>query len=137
MFTDYISTRAHYSRVCSTLVPSVACQTTEVCYNFTAVLTCLPFLIVRSQTLCAQRTYPHHVQPACVLIMCYWFAYSYVPFSFSRVSLLYRYGLLTRLCLPFCLTLTRYSPSTRLKSRYSWTMTLLPFTPVCTCIPPV
>ena len=25
----YISTRAHYSRVCSTLVPSVACQTTE------------------------------------------------------------------------------------------------------------
>ena len=26
---DYISTRAHYSRVCSTLVPSVACQTTE------------------------------------------------------------------------------------------------------------
>ena len=25
----YISARAHYSRVCSTTVPSVACQTTE------------------------------------------------------------------------------------------------------------
>ena len=30
MFTDYISARAHYSRLRSTLVPSVACQTTEV-----------------------------------------------------------------------------------------------------------
>ena len=29
VFTDYISARAHYSRVRSTLVPSVACQTTE------------------------------------------------------------------------------------------------------------
>ena len=29
LFTDYISARAHYSRLCSTLVPSVACQTTE------------------------------------------------------------------------------------------------------------
>ena len=29
LFTDYISARAHYSRVRSTLVPSVACQTTE------------------------------------------------------------------------------------------------------------
>ena len=29
LFTDYISARAHYSRLRSTLVPSVACQTTE------------------------------------------------------------------------------------------------------------
>ena len=29
IFTDYISARAHYSRLRSTLVPSVACQTTE------------------------------------------------------------------------------------------------------------
>ena len=29
LFTDYISARVHYSRVCSTRVPSVACQTTE------------------------------------------------------------------------------------------------------------
>ena len=33
LFTDYISARAHYSRLCSTLVPSVACQTTEVTYR--------------------------------------------------------------------------------------------------------
>ena len=33
MFTDYISARAHYSRVRSTLVPSVACQTTEGKYH--------------------------------------------------------------------------------------------------------
>ena len=26
LFTDYISARAHYHRVCSTLVPSVACH---------------------------------------------------------------------------------------------------------------
>ena len=31
---DYISTRAHYSRVCSTLVPSVACQTTKGKYHY-------------------------------------------------------------------------------------------------------
>ena len=35
LFTDYISTRAHYSRLCSTLVPSVACQTTEGKYHST------------------------------------------------------------------------------------------------------
>ena len=35
MFTDYISTRVHYSRVRSTLVPSVACQTTEGEYHST------------------------------------------------------------------------------------------------------
>ena len=29
LFTDYISARAHYSRLHSTLVSSVACQTTE------------------------------------------------------------------------------------------------------------
>ena len=33
IFTDYISTRAHYSRLRSTLVPSAACQTTEVTYR--------------------------------------------------------------------------------------------------------
>ena len=33
LFTDYISARAHYSRLHSTLVPSVACQTTEVTYS--------------------------------------------------------------------------------------------------------
>ena len=35
LFTDYISTRAHYSRLRSTLVPSVACQTTEGEYHST------------------------------------------------------------------------------------------------------
>ena len=35
LFTDYISTRAPYSRVRSTLVPSVACQTTEGEYHST------------------------------------------------------------------------------------------------------
>ena len=34
-FTDYISARAHYSRLHSTLVPSVACQTTEGKYHST------------------------------------------------------------------------------------------------------
>ena len=33
LFTDYISARAHYLRVCSTTVPSVACQTTEGEYH--------------------------------------------------------------------------------------------------------
>ena len=32
---DYISARAHYSRVRSTIVPSVACQTTEGEYHST------------------------------------------------------------------------------------------------------
>ena len=36
---DYISTRAHYSRLRSTIVPSVACQTTEGEY---LLLTTLP-----------------------------------------------------------------------------------------------
>ena len=35
MFTDYISARAHYHRVRSTIVPSVACQTTEGEYHST------------------------------------------------------------------------------------------------------
>ena len=35
LFTDYISARAHYSRVRSTLAPSVACQTTEGEYHST------------------------------------------------------------------------------------------------------
>ena len=35
LFTDYISARAHYSRVHSTIVPSVACQTTEGKYHST------------------------------------------------------------------------------------------------------
>ena len=35
LFTDYISARAHYLRVPSTLVPSVACQTTEGEYHST------------------------------------------------------------------------------------------------------
>ena len=35
LFTDYISARAHYSRLCSTIVPSVACQTTEGKYHST------------------------------------------------------------------------------------------------------
>ena len=33
LFTDYISARAHYHRVHSTIVPSVACQTTEGKYH--------------------------------------------------------------------------------------------------------
>ena len=40
LFTDYISTRAHYSRLRSTIVPSVACQTTEGEYHSTN-----PFLL--------------------------------------------------------------------------------------------
>ena len=79
------------------------------------------FRIVRSRTLCAQRTYPHHVTPAHVLITCYRTAYSYVPVSFSRVLLLYWYGLSTRLCLRFRLMLTFYDSSTCLQTRYSWT----------------
>ena len=39
LFTDYISARAHYSRLRSTIVPSVACQTTEGEY---LLLTTLP-----------------------------------------------------------------------------------------------
>ena len=35
LFTDYISARAHYHRVHSTIVPSVACQTTEGEYHST------------------------------------------------------------------------------------------------------
>ena len=35
LFTDYISARAHYSRLHSTIVPSVACQTTEGKYHST------------------------------------------------------------------------------------------------------
>ena len=35
LFTDYISARAHYSRLRSTIVPSVACQTTEGEYHST------------------------------------------------------------------------------------------------------
>ena len=31
---DYISARAHYSRLRSTIVPSVACQTTEITYRY-------------------------------------------------------------------------------------------------------
>ena len=33
IFTTLHKRKAHYSRVCSTLVPSVACQTTEVTYR--------------------------------------------------------------------------------------------------------
>ena len=40
LFTDYISARAHYSRLRSTIVPSVACQTTEGEYHSTN-----PFLL--------------------------------------------------------------------------------------------
>ena len=35
---DYISTRVHYSRLCSTIVPSVACQTTEGEYHLLTIL---------------------------------------------------------------------------------------------------
>ena len=52
-------------------------------------------------------------------ITCSWLVYLFVPDSVSHVFLLYRFGLSTRLCLPFCLTLTFYSSSTRLQSRYS------------------
>ena len=38
LFTDYISARVHYSRLCSTLVPSVACQTTEGKYLLLTIL---------------------------------------------------------------------------------------------------
>ena len=59
-----------------------------VCYDFTALLTSKSlFGKLRSRTLCAQWTYPHHVQPVHVPITCYQFTYLYVPFSFSHVSL--------------------------------------------------
>ena len=35
---DYISARVHYSRLCSTIVPSVACQTTEGEYLLLTIL---------------------------------------------------------------------------------------------------
>ena len=38
LFTDYISARVHYSRLRSTLVPSVACQTTEGEYLLLTIL---------------------------------------------------------------------------------------------------
>ena len=38
LFTDYISARAHYHRVRSTIVPSVACQTTEGEYLLLTIL---------------------------------------------------------------------------------------------------
>ena len=60
------------------------------------------------------------------------------PSPFHMSSLLYRFGLSTRLCLPFCLMLTPFVSSTRPQTRYSWTLTCtvtrLPFTLVCTCI---
>ena len=77
--------------------------------------------------LCAQWTY--HMTPACLThtfpfhITCHRLVYLYLPFPVSCVSLCYRFGLTTRLCLLVCLTLTSFGLSTRPLTRYSWTMT--------------
>ena len=47
-------------------------------------------------------------------ITCSRLVYLYTPGSVSHVLLLYRFGQLTRLCLPFRLTLTSFVLSTRL-----------------------
>ena len=47
------------------------------------------------------------------------------PVPFHVPFLLYCFGLSTRLCLPFHLMLTPFVSSTRLQSRYSWTVTHL------------
>ena len=49
LFTDYISARAHYHRVCSTIVPSVACQTTEGEYLLLTTLPTYWYLVVTLQ----------------------------------------------------------------------------------------
>ena len=49
--------------------------------------------------------------------------YLYLPFPISRVSLCYRFGLTTHLCLLVCLMLTSFGLLTRPPTRYSWTMT--------------
>ena len=49
IFTDYISARAHYSRLHSTLVPSVACQTTEGEYLLLTIPTTYQYLVVTLQ----------------------------------------------------------------------------------------
>ena len=59
--------------------------------------------------------------PFCVT--CSQLMYLYVPVPVSRVFLLYRFGLSTRLYLRFSLMLTPFVLSTRLQSHYSWTMT--------------
>ena len=60
------------------------------------------------------RTFPFRVT-------CSQLVYLYVPIPVSHVFLLSRFGLSTRLCLPFCLTLTPFVSSTRLQTHYSWT----------------
>ena len=109
-------------------------------------LTIVFFLQVHSRTLCAQwtchvlQTRLSRIPASC--IMCHQLVYSYVSFPVSRVLLLVRiwivdsspvtcsslfpfWCLSTRLCLPLLLTLTRYVSSTRLATRYSWTLTRL------------
>ena len=47
------------------------------------------------------------------------------PFPFHVFLYLYQYGLSTRLCLPFHVTLSSFDSSTRLESRYSCTLSPL------------
>ena len=67
------------------------------CYDFTFLLTLFSFYELRSRTLCAQRTYLHHMSPVRLLIC---------SLPISRVSVLYCYGLST------CLMLTLFGSST-------------------------
>ena len=96
----------------------------------TSSLTVFPFLFeLRSRTLCTQWMY--HVTPARLLVRflprvtCYWLVYLYVPFPVSRVSLCYRFGLTTRLCLSVHFTPSCSRLSTRLLTHYFWTLTRL------------
>ena len=107
-------------------------------------LTIVFFLRVRSWTLCAQ--WMCHVLRTRLLcipasrITCHRLVYSYVPVSVSHVPLtvqiwivdsstyisrllLSPFVLSTRLCLPMLLMSFLFSLSTRLSSRYFWTMT--------------
>ena len=94
----------------------------------TSSLTMFPFLFkLRSWTLCAQWMY--HMTPAHLLVCflprvtCYQLVYLYVPFPISRVSLCYRFGLTTRLCLSVHFTPSCSGLSTRLLTHYFWTLT--------------
>ena len=80
------------------------------------------------------RTFPSRV-------MCSQLVYLYIPDPVSHVFSLYRFGLSTHLCLPFHFMLTSFVSSTRLQSRYSWTIDSCPhlrlvflFTDICNCI---
>ena len=99
------------------------------CYDFIAHIFKLTIVFVYelcSRTLCAQWMY--HTIPARLLV-CF-LSVSHVPgpctctfpFPFHVFLLLYQFGLSTRPCLHFCIMLTSFVSSSRLPSRYSWTV---------------